>query len=77
MKIQVLFFASIKEFVRVNNIEISNCSTLSELKSKLIQDFPGIEHHTFAFAVNNQIQNNEMALKNGDVVALLPPFSGG
>ncbi len=51
--------------------------SLSELKSKLINDFPGIEQLSFAFAVNNTIQHDDKPLKDGDIVALLPPFSGG
>lgn len=77
MKVQVLFFASVKEFVRADSIELSNCSSLSEVKSKLTDVFPGIEQLSFAFAVNNSIQHADKPLKNGDVVALLPPFSGG
>ncbi len=77
MTVQVLFFASIRELVKFNSIEVNNCLSISELKSRLIHDFPGIEQLSFAIALNNQIQQGDMPLNDGDIVALLPPFSGG
>lgn len=77
MKIKVLFFASLRDIVRVPQLEISNCSGLNELKSKLAADYPGIMAIPFVIAVNNKIEHSDIALKDGDEIALLPPFSGG
>lgn len=50
---------------------------LSDLKHRISDDFPEIVHYSFRISVNNEITDNDILLKSGDEIALMPPFSGG
>ena len=47
------------------------------LEQILLKKYPELKKSNFQLAVNQQIADAEIALKNGDEVALLPPFAGG
>jgi molybdopterin converting factor small subunit len=44
---------------------------------KLKADFPELNNLSFAIAVNQILITKNTALKYGDEVALMPPYSGG
>ncbi len=77
MKIKILFFASLVEISQLKELEIEDCTSLSALKSVLASRYPEIDKTTYSIAVNQEINPPSTMLKDGDVVALLPPFSGG
>lgn len=54
-------------------------STVSELEAKLLKDLPQISRLSLRplIAVNEEYASPDLVLKNGDIVAILPPFSGG
>ena len=49
------------------------------LEAKLMVDFPEIDRLSIKplISVNAEFASADHILKNGDIVALLPPFSGG
>ena len=47
------------------------------LRAQLLESFPQLAALRFTVAVNRNIAHTSMALKPGDQVALMPPFSGG
>lgn len=51
--------------------------TLNQLQIKLEKEYPEIKNTTYSFAVNQSITKSDIALKNNDEIALLPPFAGG
>ena len=52
--------------------------TAGELKKKLMEMYPKLEDvQSFALAVNESYADDEMMLKEGDTVAIIPPVSGG
>lgn len=52
--------------------------TAGELKKKLMEMYPKLEDvQSFALAVNESYADDEMMLKDGDTVAIIPPVSGG
>jgi molybdopterin converting factor subunit 1 len=80
MKITVLFFGITTDLVGKNTISYSvNTSTSVEnLKNLLKTDYPNLKNiDDFAIAVNEEYATNELLLKEGDVVAIIPPVSGG
>jgi sulfur-carrier protein len=77
MIMKVLFFASIAELTRCNEITVQNVRCIDELKVMLGNRFPGIEGLSYSIAVNKCITDNSRELIESDEVALLPPFSGG
>ena len=51
--------------------------TLKLLQSKIEIKYPKILVINYAIAVNKKFLQNDILLKNNDVIALLPPFAGG
>ncbi len=79
-EITVLFFGITSDFVGKNSIKfnVKNLSTVADLKLKLRDEYPSLKNlHEFAIAVNEEYAANEMILNNNDVVAIIPPVSGG
>ena len=51
---------------------------LIHLKEKLLQKYPQLENiHSYAIAVNENYASEETTLKEKDVIAIIPPVSGG
>lgn len=50
---------------------------LDSLKQNLIQKFPVLSDKKMAFAINRKLVENNITLTENDVVALMPPYSGG
>lgn len=75
MKIKVIAFGQIAEitgaelFIEAEDIEI--------LKTALQIEFPELANRKHAIAVNNKLITENIALSEHDVVALMPPYSGG
>lgn len=80
MKIQVLLFGITTDLLGTSSLEIevpSNCS-VANLKKQLLQLHSQLENiNSYAFAVNEEYASNETELKQNDVVAIIPPVSGG
>jgi molybdopterin synthase sulfur carrier subunit len=77
MEVKVLFFGVLTD-VAGTNIKIYNgVKSLPDLKLRISDDFPEIVHYDFRISVNNTIVENDPVLKDGDEIALMPPFAGG
>lgn len=77
MKTKVLFFGVLTDVVKSNKIEVSDVKTTEELMLKVKSDYPEIEKYTFRIFVNKDQVSGNKTLKEGDEIALLPPFAGG
>ena len=80
MKIQLLFFGITTDLVGENStsINLKEKTTIEELKAALILKYSALKNiHEYAIAVNEEYANNDVILKEGDVVAIIPPVSGG
>jgi molybdopterin converting factor subunit 1 len=80
MKIQLLFFGITTDLVGKNSIsfELNTKATVENLKDLLIEQFPNLKNiHQFAIAVNEEYADDDLLINNGDVVAIIPPVSGG
>ena len=77
MKISVLFFGSLKEATQKDNLQLDQVHSIQALEMALKKKYPSIVDHPYKVAVNETIVNKEHPLKDGDEVALLPPFAGG
>jgi molybdopterin converting factor small subunit len=51
--------------------------SISDLKLRIYDDFPEIVHYNFRISLNSEITDNDLLLKSGDEIALMPPFAGG
>ena len=76
MAIQVLFFGQLTE-IAGNAAEVPVAGTLRGLELELWKQFPLLKEKKYALSVNQKMVAGDISLAEGDVVALLPPFSGG
>ena len=80
MKIQILLFGITTDLLGTSSLEVEvpNKSTIALLKTQLLANHPQLENiHSYAIAVNEAYASNEIELKENDVVAIIPPVSGG
>ncbi|PJZ76200.1 MoaD/ThiS family protein [Leptospira neocaledonica] len=80
MDIQLLFFAAVKDhFPDLKKIEVSEGDSILHLRNILTHTNPGSESilKVSRFAVNQTIVGDNFVLREGSVVAVLPPSSGG
>ncbi|HNQ12763.1 MAG TPA: MoaD/ThiS family protein [Bacteroidia bacterium] len=73
----VLFFGIVKEITGVSEMEVKDCNDLYSLKETLLIQHPALKNQTFQMAVNKKIFSDNISINDNDVIALLPPFSGG
>ena len=76
---EIKIFAGIKEKVGTDVIDIpvGDEITVADLKERIYIDYPELDGEVFQVAVNEAFQTDDYTVKSGDVVALIPPVSGG
>lgn len=81
MKIEVLFFASLRDMVGAKEMEWGTQEgvTIGQLKKDLVARFPKMSRlaRVFSLAVNAEYVDDSAVLQAGDEVAIIPPVSGG
>ena len=77
MKVAVLFFGVLTEVAGTGTKFYIDVKNLDDLRIRIYDDFPEIAHYNFRVSVNNEITADNPDLKDGDEIALLPPFAGG
>lgn len=81
--ITIRFFAMLKGKVGKEEVKlpIPGPITLEELRGLLKKEFPPIAEHierkSIMISVNQEFATSNTIIRDGDEVALLPPFSGG
>ena len=76
MKVTVLLFAQLAELFPSSTLEIE-VTSLQEIIENLESKNPDFIGQQYSVAINEEIVQNDIVLKDGDIVALLPPFAGG
>lgn len=77
MKITVLLFAQLSELFQTDKMELDGISTTKDLVRQLENKKPEFKKQKYSIAVNESITQENVDLKDGDTIALLPPFAGG
>lgn len=81
MKINVLYFATMRNFTgkRSEEIELPERAFISDLKDQLILRYPDgkLAIQNMLTAVNHVFSDAETELSDGDEVAFFPHVSGG
>lgn len=75
MEVKIISFGQIAEIT--GKEFVTEATDLDSLKLHLIQQFPELSDKKFAFAVNRKLVQENVILNQNDVVALMPPYSGG
>ncbi|SEC52859.1 molybdopterin synthase sulfur carrier subunit [Tenacibaculum sp. MAR_2009_124] len=79
MKIQLLAFGVASEILSSSSeLLFDNTISVAQLKQHLVTEFPKMSKiSSFAIAINEEYANDEQQIQNNDVVAIIPPVSGG
>lgn len=77
MEIQVYFFGSLVDITAKSVRNFSGFNDTDSLNRELIKEYPALNGTKYFIAVNQKMIQSNRVLINGDVVALMPPFSGG
>ncbi|GGB39831.1 molybdopterin synthase sulfur carrier subunit [Lentibacillus populi] len=76
--IDVLFFAELREAIGKEKISVeADVVSVKELKAKLLATYQLENLDNAMIAVNEEYQTEEAKIADGDVVAFIPPVSGG
>ncbi|WP_117883870.1 MoaD/ThiS family protein [Aureibaculum luteum] len=80
MQIKLLLFGIVKDIVGKNTteLEIIPNTTITDFKSILIEQYPKlVAYKNFSVAVNENYVDDTYLIKANDVIAIIPPVSGG
>jgi len=80
MKVKVLYFSQVKDKVGKNEEEIKfERKTLKDLIDALGKKYPDIKDilKRSMFAVNESYETMDYNLQDNDMIAIIPPVSGG
>jgi len=80
MKLQLLFFGIVSDVLKTSSLEIelANKCTIQHLKTQLVAVYPVLKNiDSYAIAVNEVYATDTTVLQEKDVVAIIPPVSGG
>jgi molybdopterin converting factor small subunit len=77
MKVEVLFFGILAEKAGTDRLSLEGAGDVKTLKKKIFIMHPDLENFSFRVSVNKDLVEDDRKLRNGDEVALLPPFAGG
>lgn len=80
MKINTLFFGITRDLVGASELRVyvEENSSIKNFKSILKEMHPNLEKiDSYAIAVNEEYAQDNFILNKGDVVAIIPPVSGG
>jgi len=74
--IKVLYFGIAQEIAGTVS-EVYEAGNTVDLLVMMLENHSGLKKVKFRLALNSIMLTGESKLKTGDVIALLPPFSGG
>jgi len=80
MNLQVLLFGISTDLVGATslNFSLSPSSSVLQFKEQMQQQYPQLSQiNSYAIAVNESYASDETVLKENDVIAIIPPVSGG
>ena len=82
MKINLLFFATLRSLTELKSLELElpSESRVSDLKLLVAERFPQVEPalvDTVLVSINREYADDEQIIPDGAEVALFPPVSGG
>ena len=80
MKITVLLFGIIRDLIGENilKLDLEKAISIGQLKQGLLKKYNNLQQYSnFSIAVNEEYVDLNYVLQPNDVVALIPPVSGG
>jgi molybdopterin converting factor small subunit len=77
MAITIHFFGALVDITGHSKKELNILRDTDSLNLQLQKEYPALVYAKYFIAVNQQMIKVNRELNNGDIVALMPPFSGG
>ena len=80
MRVTLKYFGFLAEITHRNEEQMeltADVNTLLGLKSAVEHRFPAFKKTAYSIALNQALCNDDLALKDDDEIAFLPPFAGG
>ncbi len=80
MQLKILFFGIVRDIVGKNSIDLNVSTDISVVNMQQIlkKEYSGLtDIENYAIAVNEEYVSEEYKLNDNDVVAIIPPVSGG
>ena len=80
MQVQVLLFGIVADLIGKETLYFSleKIDTVKNLKKALHTKYPQLKNYnTYAVAVNEHYAQDDIVLKENDIIAIIPPVSGG
>ncbi|WGH74775.1 molybdopterin converting factor subunit 1 [Tenacibaculum tangerinum] len=80
MKINILFFGIATDLIGSSSqeMELPNQSSVASFKEFLLTEFPELQKmSSYAVAINESYATDDILIKENDVIAIIPPVSGG
>lgn len=77
MEIEIISFGKISGFIKNQKLEITGISDTDGLKAYLELNFPELSTMKYKLALSNNLVQHNTGISANDVIAIMPPFSGG
>ncbi len=80
MKIKVLLFGVVRDLLKSDqlHVELPVGVSVAGFKELFCDEYRSMKQlKSFAIAVNESYANDDLPLREGDVIAIIPPVSGG
>jgi len=77
MQVKVMIFGQLTDIIKSNTLTLTGTTDTKALVDELKKQYPALTQAKYILAVDKQTVTENTILKNGSIVALLPPFSGG
>jgi sulfur-carrier protein len=75
---KVLFFAHLRDTVGSESIELeATGKSVAQLKQEIINQYDFQKLDTVMTAINEEFASDEEVIQEGDIIAFIPPVSGG
>lgn len=74
---KILFFGQLVDVVGAKELIIEGGTDIYTLTSSLHQQFPLLAQSKYVVAVDQEVVSGNQSLQENNIVALMPPFSGG
>lgn len=75
---KVLFFAHLRDAVGEEFLMVdAKGKTVAKLKAEMTESYDLPKMDTVMTAINEEFSTNDEVIQDGDVVAFIPPVSGG
>jgi molybdopterin synthase sulfur carrier subunit len=77
MQIRIIIFGQLTDIINSSELTLTDIADTNSLANELNILYPSLADSKYMMAVDKQTVTGNTILKEGSIVALLPPFSGG